>query len=45
MISRKFMSLVSPVLGEARAAKLRKTLMGTERLESVRPLMDLSSRE
>ncbi len=45
MISRKFMSLVSPVLGEARAAKLHETIMRTERLESVRGLMELSSRE
>ncbi|OGA27870.1 MAG: hypothetical protein A3I01_01950 [Betaproteobacteria bacterium RIFCSPLOWO2_02_FULL_65_24] len=45
IVSRKFFSLVAPVLGEKRAARLREAILETDRLPSVQPLIELSNRD
>ena len=42
IITRKFFSLVTPILGAGGAKRLCATIMGADRLESVQPLLELS---
>jgi hypothetical protein len=42
-VSRKFHALADPVLGADRAAGLRESILGLERLGSIDPLLKLST--
>lgn len=44
-VSRKFMMLVGPVLGEQRAAELRRRILEIDRLDSLAPLLKLATRK
>jgi 2-methylcitrate dehydratase PrpD len=43
-VSKKFLMLVAPLLGNEAATELRQTVLGVDRLDSVRTLLALSAR-